>query len=177
MPSDRKVARGDQLAALSVITDAVVGYKHPNDVEGWFRRRTDIEDRIRQAKLGAALRHLPSGDSDVNAVWMWAALLAGNLSVLLHALTQLDTGPHGRAYATRLRHEVLRVPARVITHAADSPCAYHPARNCCPRGPCPTALDHHRPDSPSRNRTRHPERQPGRQHAHPCHPTHQDQTV
>jgi hypothetical protein len=32
------------------------------DVEAWFRRRTDIEDRIREAKLGAALRRLPSGD-------------------------------------------------------------------------------------------------------------------
>lgn len=40
---------------------------------------------------------------------MWAALLAGNLSVLLQALTELDTGPHGRAHAARLRHELLRV--------------------------------------------------------------------
>ncbi len=46
-------------------------------VEAWFRRRTDIEDRIREAKLGAALRHLPSGHHAVNTVWMWAALLAG----------------------------------------------------------------------------------------------------
>lgn len=28
------------------------------DIETWFRRRTDIEDRIREAKLGAGLRHL-----------------------------------------------------------------------------------------------------------------------
>ncbi|MBK8731509.1 MAG: hypothetical protein IPL93_01210 [Actinomycetales bacterium] len=54
-------------------------------VEAWFRRRADIEGRIREAKLGAGLRHLPSGHHPVNAVWMWAALLAGNLSVLLQA--------------------------------------------------------------------------------------------
>ena len=30
-------------------------------VEAWHRMRTDIEDRIRDAKHGAALRHLPSG--------------------------------------------------------------------------------------------------------------------
>ncbi|MGI8522525.1 MAG: transposase, partial [Nocardioides sp.] len=75
------------------------------DVEAWFRRRTDIEDRIREAKLGAALRHLPSGSATVNTVWMGAALLAGNLSVLLQALTRINQG--GRAHAARLRHELL----------------------------------------------------------------------
>ena len=85
------------------------------DVEAWFRRRTDIEDRIREAKLGAALRRLPSGHQGVNTVWMWAALLASNLSVWLQALTDLDT--RGRWHGARLRHELLRVPARVIRHA------------------------------------------------------------
>ena len=84
------------------------------DVEGWFRRRTDIEDRIREAKLGAALRKLPSGSAAVNTVWMWAALLAGNLSVLLQALTGIDVG--GRAHAARLRHDLLCVPARLVRH-------------------------------------------------------------
>jgi len=84
------------------------------DVEAWFRRRTDIEDRIREAKLGAALRHLPSGQASVNRVWMWAALLAGNLSVLLQALTGIDED--GRAHAARLRHQLLCVPARLIRH-------------------------------------------------------------
>jgi len=57
------------------------------EVERGFRGRVDIEDRIREAKLGAALRHLPSGHPQINRVWMWAALLAVNLSVLLQALT------------------------------------------------------------------------------------------
>lgn len=73
-----------------------------------------IEDRIREAKLGAGLRHLPSGQHTVNTVWMWAALLAGNLSVLLQALTGIDEG--GRAHAARLRHQLLYVPARLIRH-------------------------------------------------------------
>ena len=84
------------------------------DVEAWFRRRTDIEERIREAKLGAGLRHLPSAHTAINAVWMWAALLAGNLSVLLQALTGIDE--HGRAHAARLRHELLCVPARLVRH-------------------------------------------------------------
>lgn len=45
---------------------------------------------------------------------MWAALLAGNLSVLLHTLTGIDAG--GRAHAARLRHDLLCVPARLVRH-------------------------------------------------------------
>ena len=84
------------------------------EVEAWFRRRTDVEDRIREAKLGAALRKLPSGNHAINTVWMWAALLAGNLSTLLQALTRIDN--NGRAHAARLRHELLCVPARLVHH-------------------------------------------------------------
>nr|WP_297777279.1 IS1380 family transposase [Mycobacterium sp.] len=83
-------------------------------IEAWFRRRTDIEDRIREAKHGAALRRLPSGNKTVNTVWMWAALLAGNLSTLLQALTGLDS--NGRAHGARLRDELLCVPARLVHH-------------------------------------------------------------
>ena len=80
----------------------------------WFRRRTDIEDRIREAKLGAGMRHLPSGSQEVNGVWMWGALLAGNLSVMLQALTGIDE--NSRAHGARLRHELLCVPARILHH-------------------------------------------------------------
>ena len=39
-------------------------------VEVWFRHRTDIEERIKEAKHGAALGHLPSGKPQLNTVWM-----------------------------------------------------------------------------------------------------------
>ena len=106
--------------AVSFIVTNIPTYPDPTtgetvrDVEAWFRRRTDIEDRIREAKLGAALRRLPSGHAGINRVWMWAALIAGNLSVLLQALTGIDE--HGRAHAARLRHELLCVPARLVRH-------------------------------------------------------------
>jgi hypothetical protein len=107
----------DQVWAVSFIVTNIPQYEPADavEVEAWFRRRTDIEDRIRDAKLGAALRHLPSGHHEVNRVWMWAALLACNLSVLLQAITGLDTA--GRAHGERLRRELLNVPARVIRHA------------------------------------------------------------
>lgn len=84
------------------------------DVEAWFRGRTDIEGRFKDATLGEALRHLPSGHPAVNAGWMWGALLAVNLSVLLQAFTGLDK--HGRAHCARIRRDLFCVPARVIRH-------------------------------------------------------------
>lgn len=87
-------------------------------LECWYRHRTDIEDRIRDAKHGAALRHLPSGDPAVNTAWMWGALLAVNLSAWLHELARLDHGDgYGRAHLGRLRRELICIPGRVIRHA------------------------------------------------------------
>jgi len=104
----RRTIPKDQLAlALDGLVDEVWAYSFiatnldvstpakAAALEAWHRMRTDIEDRIRDAKHGAALRHLPSGDRTVNTVWMWAALLAINMSAWLHELTGLDDG-HGR---------------------------------------------------------------------------------
>ena len=44
--------------------------------EHWYRHRTTVENISRDSKLGAALRHLPSGYPQVNAAWMWGALPA-----------------------------------------------------------------------------------------------------
>ena len=88
-------------------------------VEAWHRMRTDIEDRIRDAKHGAALRHLPSASRAANTVWMWGALLAVNLSAWLQELAGLDTADgRGRAHLSTLRHRLLIVPARLVRHAA-----------------------------------------------------------
>jgi hypothetical protein len=87
-------------------------------MEAWHRMRTDIEDRIRDAKHGAALRHLPSGTRPANTVWMWGALLAVNLSAWLQELAGLDTGDgRGRNHLGTLRHRLLTVPARLVRHA------------------------------------------------------------
>jgi hypothetical protein len=86
--------------------------------EAWHRMRTDIEDRIRDAKHGAALRHLPSGTRTANTVWMWGALLAVNLSAWLQELAGLDDGDgRGRAHLGTLRHRLLMIPARLVRHA------------------------------------------------------------
>jgi hypothetical protein len=98
-------------------------------VEAWHRMRTDIEDRIRDAKHGAALRHLPSASRAANTVWMWGALLAVNLSAWLQELAGLDGGDgRGRAHLGTLRHRLLIVPARLVRHAGQVTLRLPPGR-------------------------------------------------
>jgi hypothetical protein len=52
--------------------------------EHWYRHRTTVENLFRDSKLGAALRHLPSGNPQVNLAWMWGALLAATIAAWLH---------------------------------------------------------------------------------------------
>ena len=128
-------------------------------LEAWHRMRTDIEDRIRDAKHGAALRHLPSGSRAVNTGWMWAALLAINLSAWLQEL--------GRA---RRRQ---RPRPRPRGHPAP-PAADHPGPARTPRRPsCPTPATRPRtahrcagPDTPDTHTrlTLAPQRSPTHNH-------------
>ena len=87
------------------------------EIEAWFRMRALVEEKIKDAKLGAALRHLPSGFVAVNRTWMWSAFLALNISTWLQSLSGLDAGRNGRAHGKRLRRELIAVPARVLHHA------------------------------------------------------------
>jgi hypothetical protein len=91
-----------------------------------YRHRTAIENVFRDAKLGAAMRHLPSGYPQVNRAWMWGALHAVSIAGWLHQLTATP-GPgrglpghgarNGQAMIATLRHRLIRVPARPIRHA------------------------------------------------------------
>jgi hypothetical protein len=95
-------------------------------VEHWYRHRTQVENIFRDAKHGAALRHLPSGYPQVNTAWMWGALLAASIAGWLHQLTATP-GPGaqlfghgvrgGQAMIATLRHRLIRVPARLVRHA------------------------------------------------------------
>jgi hypothetical protein len=95
-------------------------------VEHWYRHRTSIENLFRDAKHGAALRHLPSGHAEVNRAWMWGALLGVTLTGWLHQLTATTTPDgalaghgvrDGQAMIATLRHRLIRVPARLVHHA------------------------------------------------------------
>jgi hypothetical protein len=82
------------------------------EIEKWFRMRALVEERIKDTKLGMALRHLPSGHEATNKTWMWAAIFATNISVWLQSLARIDDT--GRAHGKRLRRELLNIPARVL---------------------------------------------------------------
>jgi len=95
-------------------------------VEHWYRHRTSIENVFRDSKLGAAMRHLPSGYPEVNTAWMWGALLAASIAGWLHQLTA-SPGPDatlaghgvrdGKAMIATLQHRLIRVPGRLVRHA------------------------------------------------------------
>lgn len=86
------------------------------DIEAWFRQRALVEEKIKDSKLGLALRHMPSGYESVNQLWMWAALVGLNISSWLQALTGHDE-TDGRAHGKRLRRELVCIAARVTNHA------------------------------------------------------------
>jgi hypothetical protein len=94
--------------------------------EHWYRHRTSIENLFRDSKLGAALRHLPSGYPQVNLAWMWGALLAATMAAWLHQLTAMALGEDivhghgvrgGKAMIATLRWRLIAVPGRLIRHA------------------------------------------------------------
>jgi hypothetical protein len=106
----------DQVYAYSFIVTNIEG--DPVGIEAWFRRRGGgIEERLEDAKLGLALRHLPSGYAVVNVVWMWCVFLGLNLSVFCQSLGDVDADRDGRAHAKRARRELFVIPARICRHA------------------------------------------------------------
>jgi hypothetical protein len=95
-------------------------------VEHWYRHRTTVENIFRDSKLGAALRHLPSGYPPVNLAWMWGALLAATMAAWLHQLTGTTAGEDilaghgvrgGKAMIATLRWRLIAVPGRLVRHA------------------------------------------------------------
>jgi hypothetical protein len=94
--------------------------------EHWYRHRTTVENIFRDGKLGAALRHLPSGYPQVNMAWMWGALLAATMAAWLHQLTAITAGEDilhghgvrgGKAMIATLRWRLIAVPGRLTRHA------------------------------------------------------------
>jgi hypothetical protein len=94
--------------------------------EHWYRHRTTVENLFRDSKLGAALRHLPSGYPQVNTAWMWGALLAAAMAGWLHQLTGTALGEDivhghgvrgGKAMIATLRWRLIAVPGRLTRHA------------------------------------------------------------
>ncbi|MGH3262995.1 MAG: hypothetical protein ACRDNS_13460 [Trebonia sp.] len=76
---------------------------------------------MKESKLGQALRHLPSADTNANRVWLTAALLAVNLAAWCCDLCPA-AGASGKApkhaplrrAAKTLRNLIFNIPARIV---------------------------------------------------------------
>ena len=130
----RKTIHPDQLAMLTDgQTDRVHAYSFIltdiDDqsavwVEHFHRHRAQIEERLKDAKLGQALRRMPTADQHANRTWMAACLLALNLTAMICDLCPA-AGASGKApadaplrrAAKTLRRILFCVPARIITSA------------------------------------------------------------
>src|SRR6266545_6755583 len=127
----RKTMHPEQLAlALDGQVASVFGYSFiltdiPHQptvwIEHFHRHRAQIEERLKDTKLGQALRHLPSGDQNANRIWLTAALLALNLTAFCCDLCPA-AGASGKApddaplrrTAQTLRRILFNIPARII---------------------------------------------------------------
>jgi len=92
-------------------------------VEHFHRHRAQIEERLKDSKLGQALRHLPSGDEHANRVWLTAALLAVNLTAFCCELCPAAGASEGpdiqpqRRHAKTLRNLLFCIPLRIVRTA------------------------------------------------------------
>lgn len=126
-PSDRQLVLdagvpADELvyAYSFILTDHPLAERDAVALEQHHRRRAQIEERIKDHKLGVSLRRLPLSDAAANRVWLFATTLALNLLGALSDLVFGPTPPPGmprRRQAKYLRRILLCVPARVLHHA------------------------------------------------------------
>jgi hypothetical protein len=127
LPFDELAGAGAIYAYSFILTNLdVTAPDKAAAVEHWYRHRTTVENIFRDSKLGAALRHLPSGYPQVNLAWMWGALLAATMAAWLHQLTAVTAGEdilaghgvrRGKAMIATLRWRLIAVPGRLIRHA------------------------------------------------------------
>jgi hypothetical protein len=104
-----------------ILTDTPTDERSTQDVEHFHRHRAQIEERLKEAKLGQALRHLPSSCEHANRVWLQAALTALCLSAMCCDLCpaagasgKAPTGAPLRRAARTLRRLLFCVPARIV---------------------------------------------------------------
>jgi Transposase DDE domain group 1 len=90
-------------------------------VEHFHRQRAQIEERFKDAKLGQALRHLPSGKLAANRVWLACTLLAlsitawvCDISPAAAASGQAPEDTPMRRHAKTLRRILFCVPGRIV---------------------------------------------------------------
>jgi hypothetical protein len=88
------------------------------EVELFHRRRAQIEERIREAKIGQAMRHMPCRNVHQNRFWLACCLLALNTTSMLADMTPpapTRSGPDGRQRCES-PHDRVRADEKVPRH-------------------------------------------------------------
>lgn len=110
------VEKGEQLALeggewhyWALVTND--GERSADELESWHRAKANVENRIKDAKLGLGLDNLPSHSFHGNWAYLLITLLASNLLtwLKLFALPERDR----TSYAKRLRFRFIAVAATV----------------------------------------------------------------
>ncbi|MCA1698616.1 MAG: IS1380 family transposase [Actinobacteria bacterium] len=107
-----------------IVADIPAAEKTAVEVERFHRQRAQIEERFKDAKLGQALRHLPSGKLAANRLWLCCALLALNICAwvcdISPAAAASGSAPEDtplRRHAKTLRRVLFCVPGRIVRSA------------------------------------------------------------
>jgi hypothetical protein len=107
-----------------IVSDIPAAEKTAVEVEHFHRQRAQIEERFKDAKLGQALRHLPSGKLAANRLWLACALLALNICAwvcdISPAAAASGSAPQDtplRRHAKTLRRILFCVPGRIVRSA------------------------------------------------------------
>jgi Transposase DDE domain group 1 len=108
-----------------IVTDTPQNEMTTVEVEHFHRHRAQIEERFKDAKLGQALRHLPSGDLNANRLWLACALLALNITAWVCDISPAagasghaaDKDTPLRRHAKALRRILFCVPGRIVRTA------------------------------------------------------------
>jgi Transposase DDE domain group 1 len=82
-----------------------------DELESWHRDKANVENRIKEAKLGLGLDNLPCRSFHANAAYLLCTLLAYNLLCWLKLLAL--PARERRSYAKRLRFRFIAVAASV----------------------------------------------------------------
>jgi hypothetical protein len=128
-PAQLQMVLGGELdstyAYSFIVTDIPAEEKTTAEVEHFHRQRAQIEERFKDAKLGQALRHLPSGKLAANRLWLCSSLLALNICAWLCDITPAaaasgqaaDEDTPLRRHAKALRRILFCVPGRIARSA------------------------------------------------------------
>jgi hypothetical protein len=104
-----------------IVSDIPAAQKTAIEIERFHRQRAQIEERFKDAKLGQALRHLPSGKLAANRLWLACALLALNVCAWVCDISPVAAASGSarddtplRRHAKTLRRILFCVPGRIV---------------------------------------------------------------